>query len=165
MNYDKMELFYFQTTDIWQRFCDEHYKIFDLTCLEYNALLKSDLDELDYIVSQKKAVIKYVEQLDTIRSELIEQINNEIDEDLKISNVSDLIAFMSIYEENRQFQHLSNYNLFLIDIIEKIQNQNQDNQVFIKKALQSIKDIKGDLLGTKKYSTYTSKGISHNRAL
>ena len=65
---------------------------------------------------------------------------------------------MNQYPVELKEKHLFRFNALLIDLIEKIQNQNKRNQLFINKALHSLKEIRQDVLGKKSYSTYTSRG-------
>lgn len=54
-------------------------------------------------------------------------------------------------------------NLILMDIVEKIQEQNKKNQVFLNKALISLKELKNSFSGGgKKYETYGSNGATRN---
>jgi flagellar biosynthesis/type III secretory pathway chaperone len=65
---------------------------------------------------------------------------------------------MQAYEVEKNQKHLFRFNALLIDIIEKIQTQNKRNQLFINKALLSLKQIRIEATGKKNYSLYTSKG-------
>ena len=53
---------------------------------------------------------------------------------------------------------LKNLNALLIDIIHKIQEQNKKNQMFLNKAMLSIRDIKQGFTGKKQYTTYGADG-------
>lgn len=155
---DLFELSYFQITDLWQRFCEEHRFLYELTCDEYTCLLKSNIDQLDEVVQKKKIIMETIDDLDELRSELINKINDNI-EDLEISSVSDLLTIMNIYELEHERKHLFSFNSFLIEIITQIQEQNKANQMFINKALTSLDEIKREVLGNgKKYNTYDFRG-------
>jgi flagellar biosynthesis/type III secretory pathway chaperone len=153
----KLAIYYFQVTDIWKRFCEEHTRLFDVTCDEYTLLLSSELDSLEDKIFEKNVVIEYIHKLEQIRKEIIEEMSIEFPE-AKLDSVSKLLSFMEKYEVEKKEKHLFRFNALLIDIIEKIQAQNKRNQLFINKALLSLKQIRTEALGQKNYSLYTAKG-------
>jgi flagellar biosynthesis/type III secretory pathway chaperone len=71
---------------------------------------------------------------------------------------------MQNYEAETNEKHLYRFNELLIDVIEKIQTQNKKNQLFINKAILSLREIREDAGGVKKYNTYSAKGISKSRS-
>ena len=154
---DRMAIFYFQVTDLWKRLCEEHVDLFNLTCDEYSLLLSSQLEELEEKLIEKNNTIKKINQLEKIRRELIADLN-EFLPDQTVDSVSSLLGVMNQYEVENKEKHLFRFNALLIDLIEKIQNQNKRNQLFINKALHSLKQIRQDVLGKKSYSTYSSRG-------
>jgi flagellar biosynthesis/type III secretory pathway chaperone len=158
MSNDKnMTIFYFQITDIWKRFCEAHQELFELTCDEYHALIKNNLDVIESITVQKEAVINYISELNSLREESIRDINLVYPE-ASISNVADLLKFVLESEVEKQEQHLNRFNNFLIDTIKKIQKQNDINQRFLKKAMTSIDEVRDNLLGKSRHMTYTPQG-------
>lgn len=158
MRTDKnLTIFYFQITDVWKRFCEAHQELFELTCDEYHALIKNNLESIESITEQKKTVIKYVGELNSIREECIRDINI-IYPEAKIENVQHLLKFMLATDIEKEEKHLTRFNNFLIDTIQKIQKQNGMNQQFIKKAMTSIDEVRENLLGKNRHLTYTSTG-------
>jgi flagellar biosynthesis/type III secretory pathway chaperone len=154
---DRMAIFYFEVTDLWKRLCEEHMELFNLTCDEYSLLLSSKLEELEEKLVEKNKTIKKINHLEKIRRNLISDLNEFLTEQ-KVDSVSALLAVMNQYEVELKEKHLFRFNALLIDLIEKIQAQNKRNQLFINKALHSLKEIRQDVLGKKSYSTYTSRG-------
>ncbi len=154
---DKLAIIYFEVTDLWKRLCEEHNDLFGVTCDEYSLLLKSELDLLEEKLVEKNQIIARIGALETIRRELIAELNSLFPEK-NIDSVSKLLEFMKSYEVEKNQKHLFRFNALLIDIIEKIQTQNKRNQLFINKALLSLKQIRIEATGKKNYSTYTSKG-------
>jgi flagellar biosynthesis/type III secretory pathway chaperone len=150
-------IFYFQVTDLWKRFCESHQEMFELTCDEYYALLKNDLDKVDLIVEKKQTLMEYISSLNELREELIRDINI-VYTNAKIENVSQLLSFMLATTIEKDEAHLNRFNTFLIDTIEKIQKQNSINQQFITKAMTSIESVRENLLGKSRYQTYDSRG-------
>jgi flagellar biosynthesis/type III secretory pathway chaperone len=163
MDNQKKELFYFQITDLWKRLCEEHSTLFDQTCDEYSLLLGSQIEELEEKIEQKQETIGRIALLEEIREELIGTVNKHLK--ANISNVSDLISFFQSFEQTLNQKHLQSFNSLLIDIIEKVQTQNRSNQLFINKALGSLRSIREEALGEKSYSTYTSNGGTKARSL
>lgn len=154
---DKLAILYFEVTDLWKRLCEEHNLLFNVTCDEYSLLLNSELDLLEEKLIEKNEIILKIGALETIRRELITELN-AILPDKEIDSVSKLIEVMRAYEVEKNQKHLFRFNALLIDIIEKIQAQNKRNQLFINKALLSLKQIRFEATGKKNYSTYSSKG-------
>ena len=60
MKKEKQEAFYFQITDIWKKFCEEHNLLFNQTCDEYSLLLGSELEKLDETVALKQETIQRI---------------------------------------------------------------------------------------------------------
>lgn len=154
---DKLAILYFEVTDLWKRLCEEHNMLFNVTCDEYSLLLNSDLDLLEEKLQEKNEIILRIGALESIRRDLIVELSETMP-GKEIDSVSKLIEVMRAYEVEQNQKHLFRFNALLIDIIEKIQAQNKRNQLFINKALLSLKQIRIEATGKKNYSTYTSKG-------
>jgi flagellar biosynthesis/type III secretory pathway chaperone len=154
---DRMAVFYFEVTDLWKRLCEEHVNLFNLTCDEYSLLLSSQLEELEEKLVEKNVTIKKIHHLELVRQNLIADLNDFLP-DQNIDSVSTLLKVMNLYHVEMKEKHLFRFNALLIDMIEKIQAQNKRNQLFINKALHSLKQIRQDVLGKKSYSTYSARG-------
>lgn len=151
------EQHYQKVVDLWQKMCELHNELFNITCDEYLALLSSDIESLEKILIQKDDVIGQIKVIEDKRSKLIQLINNSI-EGSPIQTASDLIALMHRYHLEGHYHYLKKFNSLLIDIIEKIKEQNKKNQIFLNKAITSLRDIKNNISGQKSYETYNSKG-------
>ncbi len=154
---EKLALFYFEVTELWKKLCEAHNDLFNVTCDEYSYLLDSNLEGVEEKIQEKENVILHIKILEKVRQDLISDINKEFPE-TKIESVSNLIAFMEKFEIENNQKHLFRFNALLIDIIEKIQAQNKRNQLFINKALISLKQIRMDALGMKNFETYSKRG-------
>ena len=157
-----LELFYFRITDIWKRLCEEHNTLLDQTCEEYSHLLGSELDELEKKLEAKRETIQRIHSLESHRTEIIKDLNATICKDSPIDSVSGLIDVMQPYEKRNDEKHLYRFNQLLIDIIEKIQEQNRKNQQLINRTLCDLKNIREDAMGVKTYSTYDNHGGTKN---
>ena len=151
---------YFRVTDLWKKLCEAHQQLLELTFDEYSLLLGSQIEELELKIEEKNDLISYISKLDSRRHEAIALINKDLKKSGSrlIENVTDLIITMKDFELAKDQHHLRRFNALLIDIIEKIQSQNKKNQLFINKALMSLREIREDAIGTKNYSTYNAKG-------
>ncbi len=154
------EVIYFRVTDIWKRLCEEHYTLFNLTCDEYVCLLDSDIEKLEAKVVEKEEIIKTIARLEELRQEVIRDLNQKLPAGKTLENVRDLLDIMMSHPAEAQGRHLNKFNALLIDLIEKIQQQNKRNQAFINKALKSLREIREEVTGEKSYATYTAKGSS-----
>lgn len=157
---DLLAILYFQTTDIWKRMCEEHMDLFNITCDEYTLLLNSEIEQLEVKVKEKEQVIQRIKDIEDIRQDLIKELSKIRGAD--IDSVSKLLEIMTAYEVEKKEKHLFRFNALLIDMIEKIQAQNKKNQLFINKALRSLKEIRMEAMGEKSYQTYTAKGGTSN---
>lgn len=160
----KLKIYYFQITDIWKRHCELHSELFDLTCDEYALLLESDLDNLEQKIAQKNNLINVIKENDDERNRILDNIAKAYPES-KIEKVTDLITFFGEFPAESESKHLYRFNKLLIDIISKIQDQNKKNQLFINKAINSLRTIREEATGTKTVSTYNAKGVRSNRTL
>lgn len=154
---EKLASLYFQMTDLWKQFCEEHNDLFNLTCDEYSLLLQSELDLLEEKIQEKNECIQRIGTLELIRRDLINEVN-QLYPNKNIDSVSALLEVMSAYEVESNQKHLFRFNALLLDIIGKIQAQNKRNQLFINKALHSLQQIRLEATGKKNFSSYTSKG-------
>ena len=154
---DKLAALYFEVTNLWKQFCEEHNVLFNLTCDEYSLLLRSELELLEEKIEEKNECIKRISTLELMRRDLVNDLNN-LYPGKKLDTVSALLETMSEYEVENNQKHLFRFNALLIDIIEKIQAQNKRNQLFINKALHSLQQIRLEASGKKNFSTYSSKG-------
>ncbi|MCR9204100.1 MAG: flagellar protein FlgN, partial [Halobacteriovoraceae bacterium] len=55
-----LALLYFKVTDVWKRFCELHSELLDLTFEEYSYLLRSDIDGIESLASQKAEVVQVI---------------------------------------------------------------------------------------------------------
>jgi flagellar biosynthesis/type III secretory pathway chaperone len=154
---DKLAPLYFEITNLWKQFCEEHNELFSITCDEYSLLLASELDLLDEKIAEKNECIQRIGTLEFVRRDLINDLA-KIYPDQKIDSVSKLLEIMSKYEVESNQKHLFRFNALLIDIIEKIQAQNKRNQLFINKALHSLQQIRLEASGKKQFSSYSKNG-------
>jgi len=159
LNLDMLELFYFKIVDLWKRFCELHSQLYDLTCDEYSCLLSSELDKLEMALKEKDGVMAKINIVESIRQEVIQEINLNVGEENKIKNVTELIKFMEKFEQNKNSNLLQKMNSLLIEIIESIQKQNKKNQIFLNKAVLNLSELKQELSGSKSLDLYSAKGM------
>lgn len=144
---------------VWTEFCQEHTTLYDLTCEEYVHLLSSDIDKLEGVVDLKNSQLNLISSLDIKRKDVLETIFS-IDPKLELKKIKDVVKCLK--ENNLDFEanQLSKLNLLLLDIIEKIQDQSKKNQLFLNKAIISLKDLKRSFTGKTNYTTYGSNGAT-----
>lgn len=146
-----------QTIEIWKQFCTLHTQLYDITCDEYLALLSSDMDKIEECLLLKKSLINEIDLMEKRRSEIIDYINQNLDT-AHISKVFELISFFNHSNESKSQSVLEKYNNLLIDIVEKLQDQNKKNRLFLNKALLNISEIKKEFSHKKGFETYNSSG-------
>lgn len=157
---DEKKLYYQNVLSVWEGFCHLHTELYDLTCEEYLTLLASDVDKLEEMLPLKEEIIGKISILENERADLIEKINNSKIFSNRITKSGDLIHIFSEIENNNSLPALKNMNALLIDIIQKIQEQNKKNQIFLNRAMLSLREIKQGFTGKKSYTTYGADGMT-----
>jgi flagellar biosynthesis/type III secretory pathway chaperone len=156
------KLYYQRVLDIWEGFCQLHKELFDLTCEEYITLLASDLEKLESMIPLKEEIIQRIGELEIERGELVSQINDRNIFPVKILKAGDLLSSFSELDQSNALPALRNLNSLLIDIVEKIQEQNKKNQMFLNKAMASLREVKQGFSGKKTYTTYGADGMARS---
>jgi flagellar biosynthesis/type III secretory pathway chaperone len=159
-NNDQKHLYYHQVIGVWEGFCKLHYGLYDLACDEYLTLLASDIDKLEEMLPLKEEIIAKIGELDRERSELIDAINSAKLFDARITRAGELLNAFADVEHATGVPALRNLNGLLIDIIEKIQEQNKKNQLFLNKAMLSLREVKQGFTGKKHFTTYGADGLT-----
>ena len=148
--------------DLWQEQCSLHTQLFELTCDEYLHLLASEMEKLDSAIEEKQTIIAEINGLEDQRKLLLQEINQNF-EAANIHKMADLVLFLKTNDLERDATRIEKLNLVLMDIVDKIQSQNKKNQVFLNKALVSLRELKDNFGGkTKDYKTYGSNGATRN---
>jgi len=157
---DTKLLYYHQVIGVWESFCQLHTRLFDLACEEYLTLLESDIDKLEGMLPIKEEIIAKIGELDKERTELIDTLNQAKLFTNPITRAGELLNAFAELDSEASVPALRNLNGLLIDIIEKIQDQNRKNQLFLNKAMLSLKDVKRGFSGKKTYTTYGADGLT-----
>ncbi len=152
------KLFYQQTISIWENFCQLHKELYDLTCDEYLTLLESDIETLEKMLPRKEEIIHKISELEKDRADIIKKLNSSGIFSSEINRAWDMLNAFSEIENEGAVPILKNLHALLIDIIQKIQEQNKKNQVFLNKAMISIREVKNGYTGKKQYTTYGANG-------
>jgi len=157
---DEKKLYYHNVLSVWEGFCQLHKELYDLTCDEYLTLLASDVDKLESMLPLKEEIIGKISELEIDRNELIEKLNNSKVFTQEISRSGDLLQVFADIDQHAGFPALKNLNSLLIDIIHKIQEQNKKNQMFLNRAMLSLREVKQGFVGKKTYTTYGADGMT-----
>lgn len=155
---DEKKLYYQRTLAVWEGFCQLHKELYDLTCEEYLTLLESDIDKLEGMLPLKEEIISKINELEKERAELIDTLNKTAIFSTDIRRAGELLGAFADLDSAGPIPALKNLNSLLIDIIQKIQEQNKKNQQFLNKAMISINEIKRNFSGKKQYTTYGADG-------
>lgn len=153
------QLLYLEFTELWKTLCETHNKLYQVTCDEYLALLNSDIDQVHHLLSIKEALMKEIDSLDKERSTLV----NKVALQANIPHES-LKKFKTVYDYLRDQLDLNDknplikYHQLMIEMVEKNQDQNKKNRIFLNKALTSIQELRKDLNGNIKVNNYSRTG-------
>ena len=145
-----------ELNDLWQEYCQFHSNLYELTCDEYMHLLSSDIDALDDILVEKNKVIEHIKSLEDKRSLTLQELN-ELTEENNIVKINDVINLAKKLGDQSEATRLEKLNLLLLDVIEKIQEQNKMNQMFLNRAIHSLKELKESFSGRKTFKTYGAR--------
>ena len=159
---DEKKLYYQSVLTIWEGFCREHKDLYDLTCEEYLTLLASDVDKLETMIPVKEEIISKIGELERDRANLIEKLNETGLFSKHIVRAGDLLDAFADIDQQNGIAALKNLNSLLIDIVHKIQDQNKKNQMFLNKAMISLREVKQGFSGKKTYSTYGADGLTRS---
>lgn len=157
---DEQQLYYQRVLHVWEGFCQLHKELYDLTCEEYLTLLASDIEKLEEMLPLKEEIITKVSELERERAELIDQLNASGIFANQILKAGDLLVAFSSLDQQGPIPALKNLNSLLLDIIQKIQEQNKKNQMFLNKAMLSLREVKQGFSGKKTYTTYGADGMT-----
>ncbi|MBD66829.1 MAG: hypothetical protein CME62_16620 [Halobacteriovoraceae bacterium] len=148
---------------LWRNFCETHTQLYEYTCDEYIHLLASDIENLNETVSSKLTLLENINTLDAQRQELTHEITGllGIENHKKLSHLTSALKANGETDTATQIEKL---NLILIDIIEKVQEQNKKNQVFLNKAILSLQDLRESFMGKSNYKTYSASGVAKNNS-
>lgn len=160
----RLKLKYQEILSLWKEFCNSHTKLYELTCEEYMHLLSSDMDKLEETIDFKQDLIEHINRLDDTRQTLMQDVASINGKGESINSVSRLLQVMQTDKDKSFSIQLDKYNKLLLDIVEKIQDQNKTNQLFLNKAILSLQELKDSFNGNKSFKTYNDKGISGNNA-
>ena len=160
----KLKLKFSELNTIWKSYCELHTKLYDLTCDEYVHLLSSDMDALEETLSMKNDLIELINISEVSRVSLINEINS-LSSNFNILKISDVINLCKETNNSNEALYLEKYNALLLDIIEKIQDQNKLNQLFLNKAITSLKELKESFSGRKTYKTYGANGTTSSNSV
>ena len=155
---EKEAAYYLGILDLWKLLCESHNQLHQFTIQEYQALLASDVDLLETVTESKISLLQHIYEIEKTRREVIKDMSNDFNLD-NLNSTFDLIRFFYDFEQREGLQSLEKYNQLLIDIIEKLQEQNRVNQKFLNKAIGSLERLRRDFSGTQNYSTYNSRGM------
>jgi flagellar biosynthesis/type III secretory pathway chaperone len=155
---DEKKLYYQRALIVWEGFCQLHKELYDLTCEEYLTLLESDIDKLESMLPLKEEIIQKIAELERERTELIDTLNSTAIFNSKITRAGELLSAFGEIDQKAAIPALKNLNMLLIDIIQKIQEQNKKNQMFLNKAMISLREVKLGFTGKKQYTTYGANG-------
>jgi flagellar biosynthesis/type III secretory pathway chaperone len=153
--------YYNQVIQIWQLLCELHSHLYQITCNEYTFLLNSNMEKIEESLNEKEATIEKIKKVELARSNLIAKINETLSEENKLKSAGQLSLYFANFPKEVRDHFFSNYNSLLIEIIEKIQEQNKKNQVLLGRGLSYFKQMK-ELVNGAKLTIYNSQGQIHH---
>lgn len=153
------QLLYLQFTDLWKLLCEMHNELFQITCDEYLALLNSNIDQVNKLLSIKENLMLKIDSLEQERLSLVNKVALQAN-----VPIESLQKFKSVYDYLREELNLNDQNPLIkfhelmVDLVEKTQDQNKKNRFFLNKALNSIQQLRKELNGNIKINNYSRTG-------
>jgi flagellar biosynthesis/type III secretory pathway chaperone len=117
-----------------------------------------DIEKLEKMLPLKDEIVSKIGELEKDRSDLIDAINSAALFSTPILRAGDLLSCFSEIEQFSGISALKNMNSLLIDIIHKLQEQNKKNQLFLNKAMISMREVRQGFTGKKQFTTYGADG-------
>lgn len=148
-----------ELNELWQDYCQSHGHLYELTCDEYMHLLASDIDSLEKTLEEKNSRIDYIKSVEEKRLLVLQELN-ELSPNKAIVKVADVVELARSLDDQSEAIRLEKLNLLLLDMVEKIQDQNKLNQHFLNRAILSLKDLKESFSGRKTFKTYGATGAT-----
>ena len=148
---------------IWQDFCVLHEELYQVTCCEYQLLLEGPAKSLTSHLERKIAIINSIKEVESARMNLIDDLNcQEEGIGMGIKTIRDLLTYLEqVAASNGNRQRLESYNEQLLNIIEKLRQQNSKNRNFLNKAMYNLRNIREEILGSDPLFVYDSRGRGH----
>lgn len=122
-------------------------------------LLASEIDELENDVDNKNLTIQKINGLELERN-LVGQEIAQYYQQAKTERLSELLEILKAQNHEKVAIEIEKLNLVLLDIVDKIQDQNKKNQVFLNKAILSLRELKSSFNGKTTYNTYSASGMT-----
>ncbi len=155
----EVQLLYLEFTDLWKSLCDVHNQLYQFTCEEYLALLNSNIDRVHTLLENKELVMKSIDELEGERLALVHRVADHAQLSLThFAKFKEVYAFFKEQINLTDYNPLLKYHTLMIDLIEKTQEQNKKNRIFLNKALHSIQELRNDLNGNTKVNNYSRTG-------
>lgn len=141
--------------------CELHTDLYERTCQEYALLLESEIDSLDELVQEKQKIIRQIELAEKERLHVLENLKKTAPT-LSFNKLGEMLTTLKACGLKTDAEAIEKLNMILLDIVDKIQEQNKRNQVFLNKAIVSLKDLKASFNkdNPKQFKTYNSLGAS-----
>ncbi len=150
---------------IWEKLCQLHNHLYDLTCDEYVSLLNSDYNKIEENIVNKDQIINEIKLIEKERTELILFLEKNTKSESRIEKISDLIKYFNDNFEGESVNFFNKYNSLLIEIIEKIQNQNKKNLLLVNKGMQFYKELQQLVTGKQSVFTYNNHGVIQSQTV
>jgi flagellar biosynthesis/type III secretory pathway chaperone len=149
-------------SQLCQDFCEKNTELYEVTCDEYIHLLASDIDNLEQAIDKKTEVLEFINKLETQRNEATSELASHYNIE-KPKKLQSLLEALRANNEEKTALQIEKLNMILLDIVEKIQEQNKKNQFFLNKAIYSLKELKDSFTGKPTYKTYSSSGMTRSK--
>jgi flagellar biosynthesis/type III secretory pathway chaperone len=120
------------------------------------------MDKLEETVEFKNTLINTINIVEEKRTSALAELNAS-DENYNFNKLNEIITFAKKCEIE-EASHLERYNLLLVDIVTKIQDQNKMNQLFLNKAILSLRNLKESFSGRKTFRTYGANGTTSTKS-
>ncbi|MGE0615858.1 MAG: flagellar protein FlgN [Bacteriovoracia bacterium] len=146
---------------VLQKLIGLHRQLLDCVRLEKNALIEAKVKGIQECTFAKEALISGVQQAEAQRLALIAELALAYRKPRAELSLPNLVILVQGHDQPLAEKLRSAYNTLVI-LIERITEQNQENQKLVENSLTHIRQMKKNVLGESKpqANTYTSGGVT-----
>jgi len=152
-----------QIHEALQRLVGLHRQLLDTVRMEREALVQADAPRIQEATCAKQALIEAIRQAESERLKRTGELALLWKKPLRELTITNIVLAIQGVDPKSAEQFRSIQNTLVI-MVQRISDQNRDNQTFVERSLEHVKNMKKNVLGESapKTNTYTQQGQRSN---
>ena len=122
--------------DILGKECQEYENLLKLSEAKTPVIVAGDLNELARITDEEQVAVTAINQLDTKRQEVFNDIANVINKDVKTLKIGDLVDMLSQRPEEKQ--KLAKVHDRLREVVHAVKRVNEQNKELLDSSMEMV---------------------------